>query len=91
MGKSKSRAQLRAQCSQKAVVTGGMPYGNKELHFGHIGGVFIHADISPFLKDRIGDENVIFVSGTDCFGSPIVEYHRQRSQMAPFRDPLKSS
>lgn len=23
---------------KKAVVTGGMPYGNKELHFGHVGG-----------------------------------------------------
>ena len=24
-----------------------------------------------FLRDRIGEENVIFVSGTDCYGSPI--------------------
>jgi len=47
-----------------------MPYGNKELHFGHIGGVFIHADIyARFLRDRIGGDNVIFVSGTDCYGS----------------------
>ena len=49
-----------------------MPYGNKELHFGHIGGVFIHADIyARFLRDRIGSERVIFVSGTDCYGSAI--------------------
>ena len=25
---------------KRAVVTAGMPYGNKNLHFGHIGGVF---------------------------------------------------
>ncbi|MFP4376016.1 MAG: class I tRNA ligase family protein [Spirochaetales bacterium] len=57
---------------KRAVVTGGMPYGNKGLHFGHIGGVFVHADVlTRFLKDRIGAENVIFVSGTDCYGSPI--------------------
>lgn len=57
---------------KKAVITAGMPYGNKELHFGHIGGVFIHADtFARFLRDRIGNENVIFVSGTDCYGSPI--------------------
>lgn len=57
---------------KKAVITAGMPYGNKELHFGHIGGVFVHADtFARFLRDRIGKENVIFVSGTDCYGSPI--------------------
>ena len=50
-----------------------MPYGNKNLHFGHVGGVFVPADfLARFLRDRIGRENVIFVSGTDCYGSPIM-------------------
>lgn len=63
---------------KRAVVTGGMPYGNKNLHFGHVGGMFIHADIfARFLRDRIGKENVIFVSGTDCYGSPILESFRK--------------
>lgn len=63
---------------KRAVITAGMPYGNKELHFGHIGGVFIHADVfARFLRDRIGKENVIFVSGTDCYGSPILESYRK--------------
>ncbi len=63
---------------KRAVITGGMPYGNKSLHFGHVGGMFIHADIfARFLRDRIGEENVIFVSGTDCYGSPIVETYRK--------------
>jgi methionyl-tRNA synthetase len=58
-----------------------MPYGNKDLHFGHIGGVFIHADaFARFLKDRIGAKNVIFVSGTDCYGSPIVADYTERKQ-----------
>ncbi|MHC1746836.1 MAG: class I tRNA ligase family protein [Cellulosilyticaceae bacterium] len=62
---------------KRAVVTGGMPYGNKNLHFGHVGGMFVHADIfARFLRDRIGKDNVIFVSGTDCYGSPIVESYR---------------
>lgn len=62
----------------RAVITGGMPYGNKSLHFGHIGGVFVHADVfARFLRDRIGEENVIFVSGTDCYGSPIAEAYRR--------------
>ena len=68
----------RPSFPKRAVITGGMPYGNKELHLGHIGGVFVHADtFARFLRDRIGKENVIFVSGTDCYGSPILEYHRQ--------------
>jgi methionyl-tRNA synthetase len=63
---------------KRAVITGGMPYGNKELHFGHVGAVFVHADTyARFLRDRIGKENVIFVSGTDCYGSPILEYYRK--------------
>ncbi len=63
---------------KKAVITAGMPYGNKNLHFGHIGGMFIHADIfARFLRDRIGKDNVIFVSGTDCYGSPILESYRK--------------
>lgn len=63
---------------KRAVVTGGMPYGNKSLHFGHIGGVFAHADTyARFLKDRIGEDNVIFVSGTDCYGSPIMASYKQ--------------
>lgn len=91
MGKSKSRGPApRPEFPKRAVVTGGMPYGNKELHFGHIGGVFIHADIfARFLKDRIGSENVLFVSGTDCYGSPIVEYHRQKVDAGVFTGTLK--
>jgi methionyl-tRNA synthetase len=68
----------RPEFPKRAVITAGMPYGNKSLHFGHIGGVFIHADTyARFLKDRIGKENVIFVSGTDCYGSPIVASHKK--------------
>ena len=64
---------------KRAVLTGGMPYGNKNLHFGHIGGVFVPADFfARFLRDRIGAENVIFVSGTDCYGSPIMEGYRKK-------------
>jgi methionyl-tRNA synthetase len=65
----------------RAVVTAGMPYGNKALHFGHIGGVFVPADaFARFLRDRIGAQNVRFVSGTDCFGSPINEGFRKAAE-----------
>ncbi len=72
------KENTRPEFPKRAVITAGMPYGNKELHFGHIGGVFVHADtFARFLRDRIGEENVIFVSGTDCYGSPILESYRK--------------
>ncbi len=42
-------AELMSGVAARAVVTAGMPYGNKPLHFGHIGGVFVPADrVRPF-------------------------------------------
>jgi len=68
----------RPSFPKRAVITSGMPYGNKELHFGHIGGPFIAADIfARFLRNRIGHENVVFVSGTDCYGS-LMEIAREK-------------
>ncbi len=70
---------------KRAVVTAGMPYGNKPLHFGHIAGVFVPADaFARFLRDRIGPENVRFISGTDCFGSPINEGYRKLVEAGEF-------
>lgn len=64
---------------KRAVVTAGMPYGNKELHYGHVCGMFVYADFfQRFLKDKLGKDNVIFVSGTDCYGSPSLETFRKK-------------
>ena len=75
----------RQQWPARAVVTAGMPYGNKPLHFGHIAGVFVPADCyARFLRDRIGADNVRFISGTDCFGSPIDEGYRKLVEAGEF-------
>ena len=74
----------------RAVITGGMPYGNKNLHFGHIGGVFVPADFfARFLRDRIGAENVLFVSGTDCYGSPIMEGFRKKVEREGYEGTIE--
>lgn len=79
----------RPEFPKRAVITGGMPYGNKELHFGHVGGMFVFADtFARFLRDRIGKENVIFVGGTDCYGSPIAEGWRVKVQKGEFEGSL---
>ena len=73
----------------RAVVTAGMPYGNKPLHFGHIAGVFVPADCyARFLRDRIGADNVRFISGTDCFGSPIDEGYRKLVEAGDFHGSI---
>lgn len=80
----------RPEFPKRAVITGGMPYGNKKLHFGHIGGVFVFADVyARFLRDRLGDENVIFVSGTDCYGSPIAESYRKLCEEKGFKGSIR--
>lgn len=80
----------RPEFPKRAVVTGGMPYGNKELHFGHVGGMLVFADTyARFLRDRIGKENVIFVSGTDCYGSPIAEGWRVKVKKGEFQGTLE--
>ncbi len=69
-----------------------MPNGNKELYFHHIGGVFVHADAyARFLRDRLGPENVIFVSGTDSYGSPAFEPTGSFRRAARLTAPSKNS
>lgn len=84
-----AKNRKRPTFPKRAVITGGMPYGNKDLHTGHIGGVFVQADVfARFLRDRIGSENVVFVSGTDCYGSPIVEDYRKLTENGGFEGSL---
>ena len=84
-----SAERKRPGFPKRAIITGGMPYGSKDLHFGHVGGVFVAADmLARFLRDRIGPENVIFISGTDCYGSPIVEEHRKLTEQGDFQGSL---
>lgn len=80
----------RPNFPKRAIVTGGMPYGNKSLHFGHVGGMFVHADVyARFLRDRIGKDNVVFVSGTDCYGSPIAEGYRKKVEQESFKGTIQ--
>ena len=77
----KRMLEHRPVAPKRAVITGGMPYGNKDLHYGHVLGMFLYADfMARFLRDRIGKDNVVFVSGTDCYGSPAMETYRKKME-----------
>ena len=56
---------------KKVLIGGAWPYANSSLHLGHIAGL-ISGDILARYHRQIGDD-VIFVSGTDCHGTPITE------------------
>jgi len=46
------------------------PYVNGDLHIGHLAGYLLPADIFARYNRCIGN-NVLMVSGSDCFGTPI--------------------
>jgi len=57
--------------NRNIVIGGAWPYANNFLHLGHIAGL-ISGDVLARYHRMIGD-NVVYVSGTDCHGTPITE------------------
>ena len=57
--------------SKNVVIGGAWPYANNSLHLGHLAGL-ISGDVLARYH-RIKGDNVLYVSGTDCHGTPITE------------------
>jgi methionyl-tRNA synthetase len=67
-----------------------MPNGNKPLHIGHVGAVFLWADAyARYVRDNIGRDNVIFVSGTDGYGSVAEEKYRKLHESGQYDGTLE--
>lgn len=56
---------------RKIVIGGAWPYANSSLHLGHLAAL-ISGDVLARYHRLKGDD-VIYVSGTDCHGTPITE------------------
>ena len=56
---------------KKVLIGGALPYANSSLHLGHLAGL-ISGDVLARYHRQIGND-VIYVSGTDCHGTPITE------------------
>ena len=55
---------------KRHTITAALPYANGPVHIGHLGGVYIPADIySRYL--RLKGEDMIFICGSDEHGVPI--------------------
>ena len=79
----------RPNFPKRAMITSGMPNGNKFLHIGHAM-MWVHTDIfARFMRDRIGYDNVLHVSGTDSFGSPVEEGYRKAVEAGEFKGTIK--
>lgn len=61
--------------NKNIVVGNAWPYANSSLHLGHIAGL-ISGDIIARYH-RLQGDNVMFVSGSDCHGTPITERARK--------------
>ena len=74
----------------RAVVTAGMPYANGPVHLGHLAGAHIPADIyARWLRMLIGEEKVLFVSGTDDHGSATeLAAHQAGTSIREFIDTI---
>ena len=56
--------------SQKILVTSALPYANGPIHFGHIAGAYLPADIYVRYQ-RMRGRDVIYMCGSDDHGVPI--------------------
>ena len=56
--------------SKKVLIGVAWPYVNGDLHIGHLAGYLLPADIFARYNRLIGND-VLMVSGSDCFGTPI--------------------
>src|SRR5579871_1423798 len=52
------------------LVTSALPYANGPIHFGHVAGAYLPADVFVRYK-RSNREQVLFICGTDEHGTPI--------------------
>ena len=63
---------------ENILIGGAWPYANSDLHLGHIAGL-ISGDVLARYFRLLGD-NVMFVSGTDCHGTPITERAKKENK-----------
>ena len=63
--------------SERIFIGGAWPYANYRLHIGHLASLLPGDIIARYFR-QCGSQ-VIYVSGTDCFGTPITETARKEN------------
>ena len=75
-----AQGQGRPLFPRRAIVTAGMPYGNKDLHFGHISGVFVPRRLLRPLPARPhrGVQRPVRLGQLTATAPPIMEGFRKK-------------
>ena len=63
---------------REILIGGAWPYANGSLHIGHIAGL-LPGDVLARYHRAVGD-NVYFVSGSDCYGTPVAIRAKQEKR-----------
>ncbi|MDO8515130.1 MAG: methionine--tRNA ligase [bacterium] len=67
----KKQSEKRGGVLENKIFIGvALPYVNGEIHVGHLAGYLLPADIFARYSRLVG-KDVLMVSGSDCFGTPI--------------------
>ena len=66
--------------NKNILIGGAWPYANSSLHLGHIAGLISGDVLARYF--RLKGENVLYVSGSDCHGTPITE-RAKREKKSP--------
>ncbi len=64
--------------NRNIVIGNAWPYANSSLHLGHVAGLISGDILARYF--RLTGDNVMFVSGSDCHGTPITERARKEGK-----------
>lgn len=59
--------------ASRVLITSALPYANGPLHFGHIAGAYLPADVYARFRRLLGDD-VLYICGSDEYGIAITLY-----------------
>ena len=76
--KTKDYHYLMNLKKKKIFIGVAWPYVNGDIHIGHLAGYLLPADIFARFH-RLRGNDVLMVSGSDCFGTPITLEADKRS------------
>ena len=62
---------IEMEDKKNILIGGAWPYANSSLHLGHLAGLISGDILARYF--RLKGNNVLYVSGSDCHGTPITE------------------